>query len=117
MSVCGQHGVCIRPAAIAGGIVLDGASGQSLGTLKPNASTQARLPATRAPVPPPPARASRHRASRVRQVTLSLIALETGTRKLAGMQLLDVASDTLHEVGPLTDVHVVPPQLSSSCES
>ena len=65
--------------------MLDGAAGQSLGVLKPLASTQ---------------------------VTLSLIALETGTRKITGLQLLDVASNTLHEVGPLTDVCVVPPPLS-----
>ena len=52
------------------------------------------------------------------QVTLSLIALETGTRKLCGMQLLDVTSGTLHEVGPLTDVCVVPPHLTGAlCES
>ena len=67
------------PPSGSGGIVIDGVSGRSLGTLKPHSS---------------------------QQVTLTFIALEPGMQKVSGLQLFDAVSETLHEVGPLADVFV-----------
>lgn len=71
-----------------GGLLIDGVSGRSLETLKPQASTQ---------------------------VTLTLIALEPGIQKVSGLQLFDTVSEQLHEVGPLADVFVT--QRGVTCEA
>uniref|UniRef100_A0A7S0NNI5 Trafficking protein particle complex subunit 13 n=1 Tax=Calcidiscus leptoporus TaxID=127549 RepID=A0A7S0NNI5_9EUKA len=63
-------------------IVLDGASGRSLGTLKANSSQNA---------------------------TLNLIALEPGMHKIVGLQLVDSLADAPIDVGPLADLLVLEP--------
>ena len=55
---------------------------QSLGTIKPHSSIN---------------------------VTLRLIALEPGLKKISGMQLIDTVSSETIEVGPIADVLVVEP--------
>ena len=61
------------------GIVLGSVDTQSLGTLGPLGSAS---------------------------VTLSLIPLQTGVRRVCGLQLVDSVGDSIHEVGTLVEVHV-----------
>ena len=68
--------------AEAGGLVLVGASARDLGTFRPQSS---------------------------HQLTISLVALEPGLKKLGGITLLDTLTEQTFDVGPLADVFVTEP--------
>jgi hypothetical protein len=67
------------PMGAGGAIVIDGLCTRKLGALKPGQATP---------------------------LTLRCIALEPGMQTVAGMQLVDALTETVHEVGPLADVFV-----------
>jgi hypothetical protein len=84
-------------ASLEAGVVLDGLSMRSLGTLRPRAT----MP-----------------------VTLNLVALVPGMQRVSGMQLEDALTEQVHELGTLAEVFVhnapsawpPPPQRPSAAE-